>query len=193
MSFTNKQYDQQDTPENKNVCRFSGCQGVPVFNGMCAFHASARDEYQKGAISIVLKNNPIYHKLLNVARKCGHFDPPKLPEEWKTVYHCSKLLDNARLLPEGFDLNNKELFMSCMKHEKQIMANGTQFGASWIGRELENLIVSRVQMEADRVFNSMKNKESLLSLTASVEEKKKFFFNEKDFQEFAELDLFKGY
>ena len=64
-------------PTEPARCSCGDCQGLPVFNKMCVFHSVAQDQYVRGAMTIVLRNHPIYHTLLNYARLCTHYDPPK--------------------------------------------------------------------------------------------------------------------
>ena len=83
----NTQYAKAKTenkkPKDPPKCVCGDCQGLPVFNKMCAFHAPAPDQYVRGAMTIVLRNHPIYHTLLNYARLCTHYDPPKNSDERK--------------------------------------------------------------------------------------------------------------
>lgn len=181
---------QQDSHTEPKVCNCSGCNGIPVFNGMCVFHSVAQDQYVRGAMSVVLRNHPIYHKLLNTARLCMVYDPPKNSEEWKVVFYCAKLLDRVKLLPEGLDLSDKKLFQACVDGATRARINGKRFDATMIGMTLENFLVEHVLAEAHRVLESTKNIDSLLSSFDRAEEQKHAQFRKEDFAEFSRLPMF---
>lgn len=181
---------EQKKPKEPPKCSCWDCQGVPVFNKMCAFHAAAPDQYVRGAVSIVLRNHPIYHTLLNYARLCIIYDPPQTSDEWKIVFNCAKLLERAKLLPEGVDLTNNDQFRACVSGIPRLKVNGHHFDATFIGTVLQNFIVDRVLAEAHRVFESTKNIESLLSSTDKAEMDKRSKYRKEDFIEFGKLPMF---
>lgn len=182
---------QQETPKREPPkCVCGDCQGLPVFNKMCAFHAAAPDQYVRGAVSIVLRNLPIYHTLLNYARLCTHYDPPKNSDEWKVIFGCAQLLDRVKLLPEGVDLTDKKMFKEFIDGMHRRNVGGVCFDATWIGMALETFLVDRVMAEAHRVLESTKNIDSLLSSADKDEMEKRSKFRKSDFTEFAKLPMF---
>lgn len=171
-------------------CCCGDCQGVPVFNKMCAFHAAAPDQYVRGAVSIVLRNHPIYHTLLNYARLCTHYDPPKNSDEWKVIFGCAQLLDRVKLLPEGVDLADKKMFKEFIDGMHRRNVGSVCFDATWIGMALETFLVDRVMAEAHRVLESTKNIDSLLSSADKTEMDKRSKYRKEDFVEFGKLPMF---
>lgn len=171
-------------------CSCGDCQGLPVFNKMCAFHSVAPDQYVRGAVSIVLRNHPIYHTLLNYARLCTHYDPPKTTDEWKVIFGCAQLLERVKLLPEGVDLSDKKMFKSLVDGMHRRNAGGVHFDATYIGMALETYLVDRVLAEAHRVLESTKNIESLLSSADKAEMDKRSKYRKEDFVEFGKLPMF---
>lgn len=180
----------QGKPKEPPKCSCWDCQGVPVFNKMCAFHAAAPDQYVRGAVSIVLRNHPIYHTLLNYARLCTHYDPPKNSDEWKVIFGCAQLLERVKLLPEGVDLSDKKLFKEFIDGMHRRNVGGIHFDATWIGMALETYLVDRVLAEAHRVLESTKNIESLLSSADKAEMDKRSKYRKEDFVEFGKLPMF---
>lgn len=182
---------QQEKPNREPPkCVCGDCQGLPVFNKMCAFHSVAQDQYVRGAMTIVLRNHPIYHTLLNYARLCTHYDPPKNADEWKVIFGCAQLLDRVKLLPEGVDLTDKKMFKEFIDGMHRRNVGGVCFDATWIGMALETFLVDRVLAEAHRVLESTKNIDSLLSSADKTEMEKRSKFRKSDFTEFAKLPMF---
>lgn len=181
---------EQKKPKEPPKCSCDDCQGLPVFNKMCAFHSVAPDQYVRGAVSIVLRNHPIYHTLLNYARLCTHYDPPKNADEWKVIFGCAQLLERVKLLPEGVDLSDKKLFKEFIDGMHRRNVGGIHFDATWIGMALETYLVDRVLAEAHRVLESTKNIESLLSSADKAEMDKRSKYRKEDFVEFGKLPMF---
>ena len=177
-------------PTEPARCSCGDCQGVPVFNKMCAFHAAAPDQYVRGAVSIVLRNHPIYHTLLNYARLCIIYDPPQTSDEWKIVFNCAKLLERVNLLPEGVDLSDKKMFKSLIDGMHRSSVGGVKFDATYIGMALETYLVDRVLAEAHRVLESTANIDSLLSTADKAEIEKRTKYRKADFVEFGKLPMF---
>lgn len=181
---------EQKKPKEPPKCSCGDCQGLPVFNKMCAFHSVAPDQYVRGAVSIVLRNHPIYHTLLNYARLCTHYDPPKTTDEWKVIFGCAQLLERVKLLPEGVDLSDKKMFKSLIDGMHRRNVGGIHFDATWIGMALEAYLVDRVLAEAHRVLESTKNIESLLNSADKAEMDKRSKYRKEDFIEFGKLPMF---
>ena len=181
---------EQKKPKEPPKCSCGDCQGFPVFNKMCAFHAAAPDQYVRGAVSIVLRNHPIYHTLLNYARLCTHYDPPKNSDEWKVIFGCAQLLERVKLLPEGVELSDKKLFKEFIDGMHRRNVGGIHFDATWIGMALETFLIDRVMAEAHRVLESTKNIESLLSSADKAEMDKRSKYRKEDFVEFGKLPMF---
>lgn len=177
-------------PKDPPKCVCGDCKGVPVFNHMCAFHSVAPDQYVRGAVSIVLRNHPLYHTLLNYARLCTVYDPPKTTDEWKVIFGCAQLLERVKLLPEGVDLSDKKMFKSLIEGMHRRNVGGVHFDATYIGMALETYLVDRVLAEAHRVLESTKNIDSLLSSADKVEMDKRSKFRKEDFVEFGKLPMF---
>ena len=171
-------------------CCCGDCQGLPVFNKMCVFHSVAQDQYVRGAMTIVLRNHLIYRTLLNYARLCTHYDPPKNSDEWKVIFGCAQLLDRVKLLPEGVDRTDKKMFKEFIDGMHRRNVGGVCFDATWIGMALETFLVDRVMAEAHRVLESTKNIDSLLSSDDKDEMEKRSKFRKSDFTEFAKLPMF---
>ena len=180
----------QGKPKEPPKCSCGDCQGLPVFNKMCAFHSVAPDQYVRGAVSIVLRNHPIYHTLLNYARLCTHYDPPKNADEWKVIFGCAQLLERVKLLPEGVDLSDKKLFKEFIDGMHRRNVGGIHFDVTWIGMALETYLFDRVLAEAHRVLESTKNIESLLSSADKAEMDKRSKYRKEDFIEFGKLPMF---
>lgn len=180
---------EKQPPEPKR-CICGDCDGWPSFGGMCAFHAAAQDQYVRGAMTIVLRNHPIYHTLLNYARLCTHYDPPKNSDEWKVIFGCAQLLDRVKLLPEGVDLTDKKMFKEFIDGMHRRNVGGVCFDATWIGMALETFLVDRVMVEAHKVLEATANIDSLLSSADKTEMDKRSKFRKSDFTEFAKLPMF---
>lgn len=176
--------------QKPRICCCGDCQGLPVVNGMCVFHYTVSDPYMRGAVTTVLRNHPIYHTLLNYARLCTHYDPPKNSDEWKVIFGCAQLLDRVKLLPEGVDLTDKKMFKEFIDGMHRRNVGGVCFDATWIGMALETFLVDRVMAEAHRVLESTKNIDSLLSSADKDEMEKRSKFRKSDFTEFAKLPMF---
>ena len=192
MEMNTTQYAKAKTEKAKEParCCCGDCQGLPVFNQMCVFHSVAQDQYIRGAMTIVLRNHPIYHTLLNYARLCTQYDPPKNSDEWKVIFGCAQLLDRVKLLPEGVDLTDKKMFKEFIDGMHRRNVGGVCFDATWIGMALETFLVDRVMAEAHRVLESTKNIDSLLSSADKDEMEKRSKFRKSDFTEFAKLPMF---
>lgn len=195
MEMTTKYAKAKAEKESKSdkpkFCSSTGCSGLPVFNGMCVFHAACGlDFYLKGAMTIVLRNHPNYHRLLNYARLCTHYDPPRTNEEWKIVHSCAQLLNRVELLPNGFDLSDDALFKDAMLGNEKIVTDSGRFCPTWIGMRLEELTVQRVVEEARKVLASSKDRESLLSSADREEMLKRRKYHKEDFVEFGNLPMF---
>lgn len=180
---------EKQPPEPKR-CICGDCDGWPSFGGMCAFHAAAQDQYVRGAMTIVLRNHPIYHKLLDYARICTQYDPPKNSDEWKVVRGCAELLERVKLLPEGVNMADKKQFRDCVDGIHMLRINGVRFDATYIGMALETFLVDRVLAEAHRVLESTKNIDSLLSTADKTEMEKRTKYRKADFVEFGKLPMF---
>lgn len=180
----------ENKPTEPARCSCGDCQGLPVFNKMCVFHSVAQDQYVRGAMTIVLRNHPIYHTLLNYARLCTHYDPPKTTDEWKVIFGCAQLLDRVRLLPQGVDLSDKKMFKSLIDGMHRRNVGGVHFDATYIGMALETYLVDRVLAEAHRFLESTKNIDSLLSTADKAEMDKRSKFRKEDFVEFGKLPMF---
>ena len=176
--------------QKPRICCCGDCQGLPVVNGMCVFHYTVSDPYMRGAVTTVLRNHPIYHKLLNYARLCTHYDPPKNSDEWKVIFGCAQLLDRVKLLPEGVDLTDKKMFKEFIDGMHRRNVGGVCFDATWIGIALETFLVDRVMAEAHRVLESTKNIDSLLSSADKNEAEKHTKYRKADFVEFGKLPMF---
>ncbi len=172
-------------------CSFGDCLGEPVFNGLCAFHAWAKGPYERGAVSRVLKRDPIYHTLLRAVRKCGHYSPPKTDDEWKVIWGCLRLLNRAKLVPKEIDLNDTDRLVRMITGEEIVMVGGFRFGAIWISRAMEHFLITKVHEEAERIIANTKRKEDLIDAYQQAEDAKAFHYREKDFQEFEQLNIFK--
>lgn len=182
----------QQEPREPRRCSFGDCSGTPVFNGMCVFHAWARDVYHRGAVTAVLRRNPSFHGVIENARQCARFDPPNSEDEWKVVLACFELLRCANQLPEQLSGLQEPDVRALVTHTKRVSINGMLFGAKWIGDALEAITIAEVHMQADRVLAASADKKSLLSTYDKVDEMKKFRFRERDFQEFSKLPMFGG-
>lgn len=171
-------------------CAYGDCKGLPVFNGMCVFHSVAQDQYVRGAMNIVLRNHPLYHTLLNYARLCTVYDPPKNSDEWKVIFGCAQLLERVNLLPEGVDISDKKMFKSLIDGMHRSSVGGVKFDATYIGMALETYLVDRVLAEAHRVLESTANIDSLLSTADKAEIEKRTKYRKADFVEFGKLPMF---
>lgn len=171
-------------------CSCGDCQGLPVVNGMCVFHFVANDPYLRGAVTSVLRKHPIYHTLLNYARLCTHYDPPNNSDEWKVIYGCAKLLERVNLLPEGVDLNDKEMLQVFIdgKHPKK--PGDIRFNGTLIGMTLEEFLVGKIMEEAKKVLAASMDRESLLSSADKEEMAKRTKYHKQDFVEFGKLPMF---
>ena len=143
-----------------------------------------------GAMTIVLRNHPNYHRLLIYARLCTHYDPPRTNEEWKIVHSCAQLLNRIRFLPEGFDLSDSTRFKDAMLGSEKITTDTGRFCPTWIGMHIEELLVHRVVEEARKVLASSKDRESLLSSVDREEMLKRQKYHKEDFVEFGNLPMF---
>lgn len=176
--------------QKPRICCCGDCQGLPVVNGMCVFYYTVSDPYMRGAVTTVLRNHPIYHKLLNYARLCTHYDPPKNSDEWKVIFGCAQLLERVKLLPEGVALSDKKLFKEFLDGMHRRKVGGVRFDATWIGMSLEEFLLAKVHEEARRVLMSSLDRESLLSSVDKEELEKRTKFHKEDFVEFSKLPMF---
>lgn len=175
--------------EKREQCHVGSCEGIPVLSGECVFHSTTNNSLIRGAMSVYLRDNPIYHRLANQARLCGWYDPPRSKEEWNFVHECARLLNRAGLLPKEINVEDKNRFFDLLnKTEKVLMFDHRVFDAHWIGYTLEQFLIAHVTKEAERIALNIANKNSLIAETEN--EAPKPVFRRSDFEDFANLPIF---